>query len=37
MLSIAERGRTDLLVTTASSDKEVKQQDNDCHNEKEMN
>jgi hypothetical protein len=37
MLSISERKRTDLLATTASSDKEVKQQDNDCHNEKEMN
>jgi len=37
MLSIAERERTDLQATTASSDKEVIQQDNDCHNEKEMN
>jgi hypothetical protein len=37
MLLIAERERTDLRSTTASSDKEVIQQDNDCHNEKEMN
>jgi len=37
MLSIAERERTDLRATTASSDKEVIQQDNDCHNEKEIN
>jgi hypothetical protein len=37
ILSIAERERTDLRATTASSDKDVIQQDNDCHNEKEMN
>jgi hypothetical protein len=37
MLSIAEREKTDLLATTASSDKEVIQQDNDCHNNEDMN
>jgi hypothetical protein len=37
MLSIAERERTDLRATTASSDKEVIQQDNDCHNDEDMN
>ena len=37
MLSIAERERTDLRAATASSDKEVIQQDNDCHNDEDMN
>jgi hypothetical protein len=37
VLSFAERERTDLHATIASSDKEVVQQDNDCYNEKEMN
>jgi hypothetical protein len=37
MLSSAEKERTDLHASIASSDKEVIQQDNDCHNEKEMN
>ena len=37
ILSIAERERTDLRATTAPSGKEVIQQDNDRHNQKEMN
>ena len=37
MLLIAERERTDLRATSASSDKEVIQQDNDCHNDEDIN
>ena len=37
MLLIAERERTDLRAASASSDKEVIQQDNDCHNDEDMN
>jgi hypothetical protein len=37
MRSLADREKTHLDATTASADKEVVQQDNDSHNEKEMN
>ena len=34
---LRESERTELLATTTSSNKEVIQQDNDCHNDEDMN
>jgi hypothetical protein len=34
---LRESERTDLQATTTSSNKEVIQQDNDCHNDEDMN